>query len=127
MDKLESILARRLALARRYTEQLENHPWLTPPYIPDYAQPNFQSYAVTIAEDAPMTRDALMRNLHEAGVATRAGIMLIHQEPAYAGHAHGALPISEQANQCSLLLPLYPEMRPEDQDQVLRLLDLDAS
>ena len=86
MKRLQWILARRRELADRYTEALAAHPWLQPPYVPDYAGPNFQSYAVRLTDDAPLSRDALMQRLLDQGIATRRGIMLSHREPAYAGH-----------------------------------------
>src|SRR3990172_2119701 len=75
MQKLDWILARRRELAARYTEALSGHPWLRPPYVPDYAEPNFQSYAVQLTDDAPITRDDLMQTLLDQGIATRRGIM----------------------------------------------------
>ena len=48
MKKLDRIVRRRIELADRYTQSLVDHPWLSPPKIPDFAQPNFQSYAVQI-------------------------------------------------------------------------------
>jgi dTDP-4-amino-4,6-dideoxygalactose transaminase len=123
MKRLDWIVAQRRRLAARYTEALAGHPWLRPPYVPEYAEPNFQSYAVQLTEVAPIGRDELMQRLLDQGVAPRRGIMLAHAEPAYAGHtARGDLSRSEAASARSVLLPLFPQMTEEEQDRVKEAL-----
>jgi dTDP-4-amino-4,6-dideoxygalactose transaminase len=123
LKKLEGIVARRRELAAHYTEALAEHPWLRPPHVPDYAEPNFQSYAVRLTDETPVTRNELMQQLLDAGIATRRGIMLTHLEPAYTGHAQAQpLSQSEKASASSLLLPLYPQMTPAEQTQVIEAL-----
>jgi perosamine synthetase len=122
MKKLDWIVARRRELAARYTRRLAGHPWLLAPHVPDYAQPNFQSYAVRLTDAAPLARNALMEQLLERGIATRRGIMLAHREAAYAGERL-SLPNSDRASDRSLLLPLYPQMRDDDVDRVLDACD----
>lgn len=120
MKKLDAIVARRRALAARYAAGLADHPWIRPPFVPAWAEPNFQSYAVTLADDAPVARNDLMQRLLDRGIATRRGIMVSHLERPYAGGP--ALPISERASARSLLLPLYPQMTDAQQDEVVRAL-----
>jgi len=122
MKRLDWILARRRELAARYSRALAGHPWLEPPYVPDYADFNYQSYSIQLTADAPMGRDALMQRLLDKQIATRRGIMLTHTEPAYAGHAASPLPQSESASAKSVLLPLYPQMTQTDQDLVIAAL-----
>jgi dTDP-4-amino-4,6-dideoxygalactose transaminase len=117
MKRLEEIVARRRELAARYSAALAEHPWLVPPFVPDFAEFNYQSYAVQLTESAPIGRDQLMQRLLDQKIATRRGIMLSHREPAYAGHATGALSQSEIASARSLLLPLYPQMTEAEQDR----------
>jgi dTDP-4-amino-4,6-dideoxygalactose transaminase len=120
MKKLDAIVTRRCELADRYAELLAGHPWLQTPHVPDYAAPNFQSYPVQLSADAPLGRDELMQRLLAAGIATRRGIMLAHEEPAYRNRGTSAhLPVSEQASRRSLLLPLYPALSFQEQDYVV--------
>ena len=123
MQRLPGIVARRQELAARYTVHLLQHPWLRPPYVPDYAESNYQSYAAHLDADAPLRRDELMQQLLDKGIATRRGIMLSHKEPACADLAPQLLPASEAASGCSLLLPLYPQMTDDEQQQVLDAID----
>jgi dTDP-4-amino-4,6-dideoxygalactose transaminase len=123
VKKLDRIVSRRRTLAARYTAALAGHPWLRPPYVPGDAETNFQSYAVQLAGNAPISRDELMRRLLDDGIASRRGIMLAHQEPAYSAAPDKCLPASERASQDSVLLPLFPQMTEDQQNQILRSLD----
>src|SRR3982751_4055763 len=63
LKRLPDILPKRRRLAVRYAEGLAGVRGLVLPYIPDYARPNFQSYAVRVTRDYPLTRDQLMQAL----------------------------------------------------------------
>ena len=78
------MLARRIALAARYTRAFAQIPGLEPPEVPSYTRPNYQSYAVRVTAEFPLGRDELMQSLLEQGISTRRGIMNAHQEGAYA-------------------------------------------
>ena len=119
MKKLDWIVGRRRELAHRYNQALADHPWLRSPYVPEYAEPNYQSYAVQL-DDAPLGRDELMQRLLEAGIATRRGIMLSHLEKAYRDRGLlRPLQMSQTASRNSILLPLYPQMTEEEQGEVI--------
>jgi dTDP-4-amino-4,6-dideoxygalactose transaminase len=123
MKRLGWIVARRRELAARYTAALAGHAWLEPPFVPDYAETNFQSYAVRLRPGAPVSRNDLMQRLLDQGIASRRGVMLSHLEPPYADAPDAVrLPVSEEASDRSLLLPLYPQMTEAEQDQVIRAL-----
>jgi perosamine synthetase len=123
MKKLDWVVRRRRELAERYTQAVAAHPWLSPPYIPDFAEPNFQSYAVQIKSGSPVDRDELMQKLLDGGIATRRGIMLSHLEPPYANSARlENLEMSTAASENSFLIPLYPQMTEQEQDQVIDFL-----
>ena len=123
MKKLDWIIGRRRELATKYTAALADHPWLQPPHVPDYAEPSFQSYAVTLTNQAPISRNELMQRLLDAGASTRRGIMLSHREGPYSDKAlPGALSQSESASDRSLLLPLFPAMTDADQQIVISVL-----
>ena len=121
MRRLPELVARRRALAARYGAALADHPWLRPPHVPDYAEPNFQSYAASLADEAPVERDELLRFLLRNGVAAKPGVMTAHREPAYRDEGW-RLPASERASDRSLLLPLFPDLDPGDQDRIVALL-----
>lgn len=136
LQALDWILARRALLAERYTAALAQIPWLEAPYDPSYAQRTWQSYAVRLSTDAPIDRTDLMRSLLRDGVATRRGVMAIHEEAAYAKRsaldprsdsdsvpgARASLPHTEAATRQTLMLPLFPDLSEEQQDHVIERL-----
>ena len=53
------------------------------------------------------------------GVSARAGIMAAHRQPAYAGHPHADLPVTERLTDHTLILPLYHTMGEDEQAAVV--------
>jgi dTDP-4-amino-4,6-dideoxygalactose transaminase len=120
LEALDEILAGRRRLAERYTAALRAIPHLEPPYEPEYAERTWQSYPVRIGPGSPIDRTDLMRALVRDGIATRRGIMAIHEEGAYAGQAApGTLPHTEAAAREVILLPLFHGLSDEQQDHVV--------
>jgi perosamine synthetase len=120
---LEEILERRRRLAERYTAALEGVPHVEAPYDPPYAQRTWQSYCVRLAPGAPIGRTELMRSLLHDGIATRRGVMAIHEEAAYAERSNvsrrAQLRHTEAATRETLMLPLFPDLTEEQQDYVV--------
>src|SRR5262249_9463335 len=121
LESLDEILAERRRLAARYTAAIERMAFLEAPYEPEYAERRWQSYAVTLAADAPVARNELMRRLLLDGVPTRRGVMAIHQEGAYADVSVD-LPDTDAASADSLMLPLFAGLTDEQQDYVIDAL-----
>jgi dTDP-4-amino-4,6-dideoxygalactose transaminase len=121
--RLDWIVRRRRELAERYNHAFANHPWLRTPFEPVWAESNFQSYALTLTEAAPLSRNDLMQWLLERGIATRRGIMLAHfEQPFRESRGVEDLSRSERASGASVLLPLYPAMTDEELEHVVRTL-----
>jgi perosamine synthetase len=115
--KLPDIVARRRALAARYAELLGNIEGLNLPFEPDWARSNWQSYCVRLP--SRVDQKSVMQKLLDQGIATRRGIMCSHREAPYANEKprHG-LRQSELAQDRSILLPIYAQMKEEDLEQV---------
>lgn len=118
LKRLPVFLAERKRIAALYFRALNNVPWLEPPQDQPYCRGNWQSYPVRVLDNAPVTRDALMQLLLDAGVSTRRGIMNAHQEPAY--EAEFPLANSERARDSVILLPLYNGMKEEEAEEVVK-------
>jgi dTDP-4-amino-4,6-dideoxygalactose transaminase len=118
LDVLDEILARRRHLAERYNAALRDIPHLQTPYEPPYAQRTWQSYCVRVLPSSPVGRTELMRRLMHDGIATRRGVMAIHEEMAYAD-ADASLPHTEAAACDVLMLPLFTGLTEEQQDYVV--------
>jgi perosamine synthetase len=126
LSRLDAIVARRRALAARYRELLGDVPGLELPTDPPYGETNYQSFWVVLPEGFPVGRDELLDRLLAAGISARRGIMASHLEPAYEGHPHGDLAVTERITRLSLLLPLFHEMTEDQQDHVAATLRREA-
>jgi len=123
MKRIDYLVSRRLELAMRYNRLLSEYHSLQPPYVPPYADPNFQSYAISLGDDCAVTRDGVWQTLLDNGVAAKRGIMTIHRESSYTEtYGRQSLPVTEKASDSSLLLPLYPQMTLAEQDHVVAAL-----
>jgi perosamine synthetase len=123
LKKLDAILARRRELAERYNALLADIDGVSTPYAPDYAPHTYQSYCVRLDLTRTAPRDEIMARMLALGVATRRGVMAIHEEPYYV-HRFGpvSLPVTEAATRETLLLPLYFTMTEDEQDRVIDAL-----
>jgi dTDP-4-amino-4,6-dideoxygalactose transaminase len=122
LDVLDEILARRARLAARYTAALEDIPALHAPHDPLHSERTWQSYSARLDPQSPIGRTELMRRLLADGIATRRGVMAIHQEDAYAELGPFELPYTDAAAADVLMLPLYPGLTDDEQDLVIERL-----
>jgi perosamine synthetase len=122
LGRLSAIVERRRELAARYQAALSSVPSLRCTADPPYGKSNFQSFWVELTESHPLHRDDLLAVLYQAGIGARRGIMASHLEPAYAGHAHGPLPVTERMAGRTVILPLFHELTEDEQDHVIAVL-----
>jgi len=123
LTRLPAIVERRRELASRYTEGLAGVPGVVAPIEPAWARSNWQSYAVRL-ESADLR--TVMQRMLDDGVATRRGVMNAHTEPAYpvgTWRSAGSLAESERAHRDTLVLPLFHQMTPGEQDRVIASLN----
>lgn len=126
LAKLDAIVTRRRALGERYRRLLGKVPGLDGAVMagdPPGGTTNYQSFWVCLPPGFPIDRDALLGVLAARGVSARRGIMAAHLEPAYAGVAGRALPVTERLTRSSLILPLFHDMTEADQDRVVDVVD----
>jgi len=111
MKRLGVMLKKRRELAKRYDGALRMSPFLEVPVIPEYAEPNFQSYILRLNKDCPISREDFINKLFQKGISAKPGIMTIHREPAYKIlFPRLSLPQSESACDNCVILPLFHRM-----------------
>ncbi|HEV2777947.1 MAG TPA: DegT/DnrJ/EryC1/StrS family aminotransferase [Actinophytocola sp.] len=120
LRRLPGIVAQRRELAARYHELLAPL-GLSSVDDPPYGTTNYQSFWVLLPDEAPPLLEVL-RSLADAGVSARRGIMASHLEPAYEGHPHGPLPVTERLATRSVILPLHHELTDADQRLIVDAL-----
>jgi dTDP-4-amino-4,6-dideoxygalactose transaminase len=122
LGRLDAIVARRRELAQRYQALLADVRGVVPVTDPAYGATNYQSFWVALTGEFPVARTDMLTLLAERGVSARRGIMAAHLEPAYAGHPHAPLPVTEWLTARSLILPLFHTMTEAEQDRVVAAL-----
>jgi perosamine synthetase len=125
LRRLDSVIGRKNEVAQYYTERISDgfsHE-IIPPYVAPYALHTYMFY--TISFKAQGKRDDVEEKLEEAGVETRVAFIPIHLQPLYQDLFHckkGFLPVTEQAGNTVLSIPIYAHMTRQEQNYVLERL-----
>lgn len=120
LEKLDWIVEERRKIAHRYQDALKDIPFLRLPTEKEGYRSNYQSFSIYLTKDCPLDRNDIMQKMLDNGIATRRGIMTSHRETAYISERNNvSLPISEDASDRSIILPLFIPMMPEEMDKVI--------
>lgn len=122
LAKLDWIIEERNKIASYYSDGLAAIDCIRLPEVPVESITNWQSYSIYLKENAPVDRNSLMQLLLDEGIATRRGVMNTHRETAYKGFGNYNLPISEDLQDRSIIIPLYVPMDKADQEKVVDTL-----
>jgi perosamine synthetase len=123
VEKLDSLLERRAALAAAYAERLAALDGVEAPSAGRGSERrSWFVYPVRLAAEAD--RDATIARLAERGVASKAYLPCIHLFPHLRelGYREGEFPVAEEASARSLALPFYPSMTDAQVDRVCEAL-----
>jgi perosamine synthetase len=123
VEKLDSLLERRAALAAAYAERLAALDGVEAPAAGRGAERrSWFVYPVRLAAEAD--RDATIAGLAERGVASKAYLPCIHLFPHLRelGYREGQFPVAEEASARSLALPFFPSMTDAQVDRVCEAL-----
>jgi len=124
LAKMPRILARRRALASRYTDLLAGS-GITPPLVPEDADPVFQSYVCLLPAEAAPRRAEIIAQLKSQGVETTIGTWHMPLTTYYRtryGYRAGDFPHTDSVFARAMSLPLYEALSGVDQDLVVKLL-----
>ena len=123
LKRLVVIIKKRRELAATYRSLLSGVAGITLPAEPEWARSNWQSFCVRLSRG--LSQRETMQILLDRGIATRRGIMCSHREPAYQvepWRTTGTLSLSEQAQDCGVILPLYHQLSAEEQQSIASCL-----
>lgn len=123
LGRLDALVQRRLELAAGYQARFASIPDLRVVHDPAYGRTNYQSFWIVLPDEFPVSRNELLELMMEEGISPRRGIMAAHLEPAFEGHPHDPLPVTEMLTNRSLILPLFHQMTPDQQERVVRVLE----
>ena len=119
LAKLDTIISERRKIVNKYMNVLKQYDFIKLPLEPPGSFSNFQAFPIYLDEHSPVPRNEFMQLLLDKGISTRRGIMIAHQEPAYNDMNECSLPLTEDLNKNSFLLPLYHPMSESDIEYVL--------
>ncbi|MEO9852826.1 MAG: DegT/DnrJ/EryC1/StrS family aminotransferase [Reichenbachiella sp.] len=120
LKKLNLIVSNRREIAQTYNERLSIIENVRLPIEREGKFSNYQSYSIFLKQDCKISRDELMQRLLDDGIASRRGIMNIHEEMAYSDMRKYYLPKSEELSDRSILIPLF---YPMDQNMIEYVID----
>ena len=124
MRRIDTLLERRRAVARTYSDYLAPLDWLQTPSALEHAWVSWFVYVVRLAPN--VDREALIERLAERGVPTRAYFSPIHLQPyirdllaaGYLGKhwdwSPGSLPVTEEVSKHTLALPFFSNLAEAD-------------
>jgi dTDP-4-amino-4,6-dideoxygalactose transaminase len=119
LKRLDDLLERRRAAARRYDAAFCRLEQIQMPAEPEYATHAYQSYAIRLRPACRVGRDDMMRELIAAGVSCRRGIPPIHLERLYLQRGRVSLPVTEAVSADSIFIPMYASLPEADQARVI--------
>ena len=120
LERLDGWNSERCRLAAVYSDALRDTADLQLPWDVPEAEPVYHRYVIRTDE-----RDALQAHLRHAGIETMIHYPIPpHLQPAYHDRTRraGELPITERMAATSLSIPLYPGLRPDEQEYIIEML-----
>lgn len=121
MNMIEQLLQRRLDVARRYDEVLQNMDGVTLPSVVSEGRHSYQTYSVFVDN-----RDQIMKSMRSQGIEAQIGTYSLHMHPAFQDDSdcriHGELTGSSTAFMKALALPLFHDMTEAQLERVCQVL-----
>ncbi|HEY7060812.1 MAG TPA: UDP-4-amino-4,6-dideoxy-N-acetyl-beta-L-altrosamine transaminase [Chloroflexota bacterium] len=122
LGKLDGWVARRRAIAARYTAAFANCPAIEPPPVLPDRESAWHLYVIRLnLERLRATRVDVFRALRAENIGVNVHYVPVPWHPYYRelGYARGQWPVAEAAYERMLSLPLFPAMTDADVDDVI--------
>lgn len=123
---ISEAIDRRREIDSIYREQLSDVPDIFCPPLPSDTIYNYAYFPIIVETGYPISRDELYEKLRQNGIFTRRYFYpLISDFPMYRGlpSAHrDNLPVATKVAGSVLCLPIYPALRLEDQQRIIKII-----
>lgn len=120
LERLDWLVEERRKIAFQYNDAFSNLKGVRLPIEEPGYFTSYQSYSIYLTPECELDRNDVMQQLLDVGISTRRGVMTSHRESAYKDECKGLhLPVSEDASDRSIVLPLYIPMSQEEIDYVI--------
>lgn len=117
LNKIETIIQRRIANANYLTKHISMINEITPPFAMPNVRHTFMLYTIMI----PRNRNALMEYLNEKGVESKVYFNPVHLEPYYKSSSarKWSLPVTEEMSKKVLSIPVHAKLTREELDWII--------
>jgi dTDP-4-amino-4,6-dideoxygalactose transaminase len=122
LDRLARIVARRREIVAQYQSALADVEGIRMLVDPAWGESNYQSFWIEVLPQFPLDREELIAHLAADDISARRGIMAAHRQPAYAGHPHAPLPVTERLTDHTLILPVFHQLTGDELARVVASL-----
>lgn len=123
LGRIDEFQAARAAIAKIYDSAFADLPLILPPHAAAGDEHSWHLYIVQLAEDAPLTRDAFIIRLQEAGVATSVHYRPLHQMTYWKPMAKGqTFPAADAYFTRCVSLPMFMAMTEAEQARVVEVV-----
>jgi len=125
LARLPSFVQRRQQLATRYREALAGLPLILPADAPPGDVHAWHLYVIRLADEARVTRDAVIQALSDAGIGTSVHYVPLHRQPYWRdryGLKPEQFPVADRAYQRMVSIPLFTAMSDAEQDRIIAAL-----
>ncbi len=114
LKKLDRMNQRRQEITERYNQGLKGLKWLETPTVKPYAKPSHHNYVIKVEK-----RDQLNIYLQEHGISTGVHYIPNNHYEMYQPYK-GETPVADLVWKKLLTLPLFPDLRNEEVDFIIR-------
>lgn len=124
LEHLDEWNGLRRGRAALYNKLLSRIDGIEPPHSVEGTKPSCNYYTVRL-KDSRLNRDELRKHLEAGGIQTAVYYPLsLHLQEVYAplGYKRGDFPESEKAQEQVLSLPMYPELRDEQVEEIVEAI-----
>jgi perosamine synthetase len=123
LEKLEANLARRRAIASRYTRAFRDLPGIVVPAVREGVVPAWHLYPIRLKlETLSAGREEIFRALRGENLGVNVHYIPVHQHPYYRerfGYQTGDYPVADDAYQRLISLPMFHAMTDSDVEDVI--------
>lgn len=123
LKKLESNLARRRAIAARYTAEFRDMPGIIPPVVRSDVNPAWHLYPIRLdLEKLAVGRSEIFHALRAENIGASVHYIPVHLHPYYRvhfGYHGGEFPVAEDAYSRLISLPMFHGMSDQDVEDVI--------
>jgi perosamine synthetase len=120
LARVDTLLRKRERVAQMYSQRLRGVDGVSIPYLaPTTTRMSWFVYVIRLSPE--IERNAVMRRLHEQGIACRPYFTPIHLQPFYVeqfGYRPGDFPVTEAVAHSTLALPFHSNLSEDTVDLV---------